>query len=331
MVELTRQLIEKLKSYNRVGVFSHIRPDGDCIGAQVATCLWLEANGVQVYAFNDDDVPLNLKWLSSYHPIEKTSPELMAQCEAFIVLDGNSPARFGEVFEEYVAQYDPPRFMIDHHPEPSSHGFDLVISVDTASSTCELIYHLFKENDIDQLSEKAAKALYTGLLTDTGSLQYDSVTPKTMKVASNLLLHGQFRPNEVAEKVFANKRKEQLQLLGRALRTIKLYQNNQIAIMYVTQDMLDSTNTTNDDCGGFVAYPLSISGIKAAILFKDLGKGIKMSLRSKSDVDVNIWARKLDGGGHKKASGAWHPGPLETAIEEVVAIGAKQILSKQDA
>jgi len=330
MVELTRQLIDKLKSFNRVGVFSHIRPDGDCIGSQVAMCLWLEANGIQVHAFNDDDVPLNLQWLTTYHTIEETSPELMAQCEAFIVLDGNSPARFGELFEEYVETYDPPRFMIDHHPEPSRHGFDLVISVDTASSTCELVYHLFKENDLNQLNEQAAKALYTGIITDTGSLQYDSVTPQTMKVASNLLHYGQFRPNEVAEKVFANKRKEQLLLLGRALRTIKLYQNNQIAIMYVTKEMLEKTNTTNDDCEGFVAYPLSISGIKAAVLFKDLGKGIKMSLRSKSDLDVNIWARKLDGGGHKKASGAWHPGPLEDAIEEVVAIGAEQILSMQE-
>ena len=69
-----------------------------------------------------------------------------------------------------------------------------------------------------------------------------------------------------------------------------------------------------------------MSGIKAAILFKDLGEGIKMSLRSKSEVDVNKWARKIGGGGHKKASGAWHPGPLEDAIEEVVEIGTKQLV-----
>jgi phosphoesterase RecJ-like protein len=107
--------------------------------------------------------------------------------------------------------------------------------------------------------------------------------------------------------------------------TIELFENNQIAIMYVTQEMLNETNTTSDDCEGFVAYPLSVSGIKAAVLFKALDGGVKMSLRSKSDVDVNIWARKIGGGGHKKASGAWHPGPLEKTIEDVVAIGAEQL------
>jgi len=327
---MIKQLTERLKTFQRVGVFSHIRPDGDCIGSQVAMVLWLQKNGVEAYAFNDDHVPLNLKWLTEYVTIHETSLELMAQCDAFIVLDGNSPSRFGPDFEHFVDSYNPPRFMIDHHPEPTHPGFEMVISVDSASSTCELVYYLFEENDINQLDTLAAKALYTGLLTDTGSMQYDSVTPNTMQIASKLLEHGDFRPNEVAEKVFANKRKEQLQLLGLALRTIRLYQDNQIATMYVTSEMLEKTNTTNDDCEGFVAYPLSISGIKAAVLFKDMGNGIKMSLRSKSDLNVNTWARKLDGGGHKKASGAWHPGPLEAAIEEVVAIGAQQLLNMQD-
>jgi len=326
---MIRQLTERLKKFNRVGVFSHIRPDGDCIGAQVATALWLQKNGVETYAFNDDHVPLNLEWLTNYFTVEKTSPELMAQCEAFLVLDGNSPARFGEQFEEYIARYNPPRFMIDHHPEPKTPGFEIVISREEASSTCELVYHLYKENDIKQLDGQAAKALYTGILTDTGSLQYDSVTPDTMRIAAELLHHGNFRPNEVAERVFANKRKEQLRLLGMALETIQLHQDNQIATMYVNSEMLAKTNTTNDDCEGFVAYPLSISGIKAAVLFKDMGDGIKMSLRSKSDLDVNVWARKLNGGGHKKASGAWHPGPLKVTMEEVISIGAEQLMSME--
>jgi phosphoesterase RecJ-like protein len=149
-----------------------------------------------------------------------------------------------------------------------------------------------------------------------------------MNVASELLRLGDFRPNEVAERVFSNKNLNQLHLLSRAMGTIKLFEDNQIAIMYVTKEMLEETNTTNDDCEGFVAYPLSITGIKAAILFKDLGEGIKMSLRSKSDdVNVNEWAREIGGGGHKKASGAWHPGPLKKAIEDVVDIGSRHLLS----
>lgn len=320
------ELIQKLKQYDTVGVFSHIRPDGDCIGAQIATCLWLEKNGITAYAFNDDDVPLNLRWLAEYFPIQKPEEKYLKKCEAFVLLDGNSPKRFGS-YSDYIQDDPKPTFMVDHHPDPHD-GFDLSISVEEASSTCELIFHLFLQNDISQVDEKSAKALYTGILTDTGSLQYDSVTPETMNIASELLRLGEFRPNEVAEQVFSNKSLNQLHLLSKAMSTIELFEDNQIAIMYVTKEMLEETNTTNDDCEGFVAYPLSVTGIKAAILFKALGDGVKMSLRSKSnDVNVNEWAREVGGGGHKKASGAWHPGPLEKAIEDLVEIGAKQLVS----
>lgn len=319
-----QQLIKKLKTYETVGVYSHIRPDGDCIGAQVATCRWLEKNGINALAFNDDEVPVNLKWLTDYFPIHRPNAKQFAKCDAIVLLDGNSPSRFGS-FEQLIEQDDKPTFMIDHHPDPKD-GFDMSISVEGASSTCQLIFHLYLQNGIKQLDKKSAKALYTGILTDTGSLQYDSVTPETMNIASELLRIGEFRPNEVAEQVFSNKTLNQLHLLSMAMGTIELHENNQIATMYVTSQMLEQTNTTNDDCEGFVGYPLSVAGIKAAILFKDLGEGIKMSLRSKSnDVDVNKWAREIGGGGHKKASGAWHEGPLQKTIEEVVAIGAKQM------
>lgn len=320
-----KELVEKLKAHQVVGVYSHIRPDGDCIGAQVATCLWLEQNGIKAFAFNDDPIPLNLQWLSDYFPIQKPKEEDLKKCDAFVLLDGNSPARFGS-YAEYIQDNPKPTYMIDHHPDPHD-GFDFSISVEEASSTCELVFHLYLQNKISQIDGPIAKALYTGILTDTGSLQYDSVTPETMNICSELLRLGEFRPNEVAERVFSNKSLNQLHLLSKAMSTIRLYADNQIATMYVTSEMLEETNTTNDDCEGFVAYPLSVTGIKAAILFKDLGEGIKMSLRSKSNsVDVNKWAREIGGGGHKKASGAWHPGPLEKTIEEVVAIGSKQLM-----
>ncbi|MBN2732292.1 MAG: bifunctional oligoribonuclease/PAP phosphatase NrnA [Balneolaceae bacterium] len=318
-----KEFIEKLKSYNVVGVYSHIRPDGDCIGAQVGVCRWLEANGIKAYAFNDDDIQLNLQWLTDFYPVQKPDEKSLKECDAFVLVDGNSPPRFGS-YAEYIKDDPKPAYMIDHHPDPQD-GFDLTISEEDASSTCELIFHLYLQDDISKLDSDVAKALYTGIITDTGSLQYDSVTPETMNTASELLRIGDFRPNVVAEKVFSNKSLNQLHLLSMAMSTIQLFEDNQIAIMYVTEEMLQETNTTSDDCEGFVAYPLSVTGIKAAILFKALGDGVKMSLRSKSEVDVNKWARKIGGGGHKKASGAWHAGPLEKTIEEVVRIGAEQL------
>lgn len=319
-----KEFIKNVKKYQRIGVYSHIRPDGDCIGAQVALSLWLKKNGYDPVAFNDDDIAENLIWLTDYFPIQKPTEEQVAGCDLLIVVDGNAPHRFGS-YEEWQKIYSKPVIMIDHHPNPED-TFDLSISVDDASSTCELIYNLYKEYDIDQIDENVAKALYTGLITDTGSLQYDSVKPETMNAAGELLRKGNFRPNLVAERVFSNQTLPQLQLLSLSLSTIQLFENNQIAVMTVTKEMLDKTGTTNSDTGGFVSYPLSITGIKAAVLLKDLDEdGVKMSLRSKSDVDVNEWARELGGGGHKKAAGAWHQGPLLKAIEDTVKIGSIQI------
>jgi len=318
-----KEFIQRLKSHQTVGVYSHIRPDGDCIGSQVAVCRWLQANGIKAYAFNDDEVPLNLRWIADIFPVQQPDEQRLNQCDAFVLVDGNSPTRFGS-YSEYMEDNPKPSYMIDHHPDPHD-GFDITISKEAASSTCELIYHLYLQDDIRKMDSDVAKALYTGLITDTGSLQYDSVTPETMNTAAELLRIGDFRPNVVAERVFSNKSLNQLHLLSMAMGTIKLFEDNQIAIMYVTEEMLKETNTTNDDCEGFVAYPLSVTGIKVAILFKALGDGVKMSLRSKSEIDVNKWARKIGGGGHKKASGAWHAGPLETTIKEVVDIGAGQL------
>lgn len=323
-----KEFIENVKNYSKIGVFSHVRPDGDCIGSQVALCRWLNKNGLDAVAFNDDEISQDLYWLTGYFPIQKATEEQTDECDLFIVVDGNAPHRFGS-YTTWQEENRRPVFMIDHHPHPEDE-FDLSISIDDASSTCELIYNLYKEHDISQIDEEVAKALYTGLITDTGSLQFDSVKPETMEAAAEILRRGNFRPNEVAEKVFSNQTQNQLKLLSRALGTIELFENNQIAVMTVTKAMLDDTGTTNADTNGFVNYPLSISGIKAAVLLKDLDEdGIKMSLRSKSDVDVNIWARELGGGGHKKAAGAWHKGPLKTAIKDTVEIGAKQLQNLQ--
>lgn len=320
-----RKFIEQVTKFDCVGVFSHIRPDGDCIGAQVALARWLEKNGVRAMAFNDNQVPQNLEWLTDFYPVGIPDEELTAQCDAFVVVDGNAPHRFGS-YETYQDNYPRPSFMIDHHPDPELAAFDISISVDKASSTCELVYKLFREHDITQIDADIAMALYTGVITDTGSLQFDSVTPETMEIAADLLRRGGFRPNEITDRVFSNKSPQQLKLLSLALDSIRLYENNQIAIMYVTQEMLRRTHTTNEDCEGLVNYPLSIAGIKAAVLLKDIdGHGIKMSLRSRSEVDVNEWAKDLDGGGHKKAAGGFHPGPLESAISEVVKIGVRQL------
>lgn len=318
------EFIKKISGYKKISVFSHIRPDGDCIGSMVALSRYLEKKGFEVRAFNDDDLPANLNWLGAYQQISKPDETSVSDSDLLILVDGNAAHRFGEM-EEWQKKHQKPWLIIDHHPDPEP-GFDMLFSDPKASSTCEMIHRLIEDDDLSLIDEEIAKALYTGILTDTGSLQFDSVTPDTVEVVADLLRRGQFKPNEVVERLFSNKNIRQYKLLSRALSTIELFSDNQIAVMSVTQKMLEETDTTNSDTEGFVNYPLSITGVKAAIIFKDLEEdGVKMSLRSRSDIDVNLWARELGGGGHKKAAGAWHSGPLEIAIRETLEIGNKQL------
>lgn len=318
-----KAFISKITRYKKVAVFSHVRPDGDCIGSQVALCLWLQKNGVDAVAFNEDEPSDNLRWLLDFFPVIKPEGEDLSDFDAFVVVDGNALHRFGKTAEG-LQDFGKPLYMIDHHPQPDDIFEEFVSRVDY-SSTCELIYELFAEHDVNQIDEQAAKAIYTGIVTDTGSFQFDSVTPNTLKAASTLLEKGEFTPNEVVEKIYSTKTLNQLHLLSMALETISLYANQQIAIICVTKAMFEETDTSNEDTEGFVSYPLSISGVKACILFREDGDQIKLSLRSRSDIDVNKWARKLDGGGHKKAAGARHSGPLKLAIKEVLKLGEDQL------
>lgn len=318
-----KEFIQKITRHSRVAVFSHIRPDGDCLGAQAAFCLWLQKNGIEAVALNEDQPGNSLNWIQELFPLRHPSEVALEQFDAYVVLDGNALHRFG-AYAEGVGELGKPIYMIDHHPQPDD-IFEAAISRTDYSSTAELVYELFAEHDISQIDSSVAKALFTGIVTDTGSFQFDSVTPNTFRAGAELIERGNFKPNEVIEKVYSNKTPNQLALLSRALETIRLFANQQIAIICVTKAMFQATNTQKEDTEGFVSYPLSIAGVKACILFREDEDRIKISLRSRSEVDVNQWARKINGGGHKKAAAGWHPGPLEKAIDDVVALGKEQL------
>ena len=316
------KLIPELLSHKKIGVFSHVRPDGDCLGSQIALCLWLEKNGVESTAFNEDVVSKNMEWLTEFKEIQKPEQSNLNEFDAFAFVDGNALHRFGETAKK-ISELEKPLYMIDHHPQPEE-VFKEFVSKTDASSTCELLYNLYAEHDSSQIDEHSAKAMYVGIVTDTGSFQFDSVKPATMKAAANLLELGNFTPDEVVQKVYSSKPMKQIKLLGLALETISLHENQQIATMFVTKAMFQETGTSNEDTEGFVAYPLSIEGVKACIFFREDEDRIKLSLRSQSDIDVNEWARELNGGGHKKAAGAWYNGNMNSAIEDVIRIGRKR-------
>lgn len=320
---MKKKLLKALKLHQTIGIFSHIRPDGDALGSQTALCLWLQKEGKTVYGFNQDPFPSNLEWMNSFFPIAAPDPDTVEKCDAYLFVDGNQLVRFGTEADK-LKNSEKPCYMIDHHPDPET-GFDVSVSVPGKSSTAELVYELICEDDADAIDPMIAKSLYTGIMTDTGSFRFNSVAAETHRAIAHLIEAGGFSPNEIHEAVYDNNEVRHLHLLGAALKNIRMFHSNQLATISVTQAMLDEAGCHQSDTEGFVSYPLSLKNTKAAFLLYEMEGKVKMSLRSKNSIDVNKVARRFNGGGHERAAGAWHPGPIEKTAEEVVEIAAQEL------
>ena len=299
-------------------MISHIGPDGDAIGSQLALYYWFRQMGKEPLLFNDDPVPDNLKWLSGQEIIRPPTEELLDQCDGFLFIDGNEPSRFGDM-SGYVEETRKPVYLIDHHLDPPEDLYRDMLWDSQASSTAYLVYLLYKETGLEGLTREAAEALYVGILTDTGSFRFDSVTAETHFAIGNIIRHGGIDPSEIYSRVYEDKSLSEYHLLGSVLEGIRLFCGGAVAVMQVTEKLLSENGCSQDDLEGFVNYPLAIRGVIVSLLFYEREGRIKISLRGKSEVDLNKVARKFNGGGHFNAAGAWHDGPIEKAVEEVVS------------
>lgn len=322
MIELLAQEFQLLKG-KTIGVISHVRPDADCIGSQVALCRWLIKAGIKTVALNDDDLNPNLKWITDYHSVKKPTVKAMRSCDAFIFVDGNQPSRFGRS-GEMAASSGKDLYLIDHHPQPAE-IYKISVSDVKASSTAELVYRLFAIHP-EYLDVESAEAMYAGIMTDTGSFRFDSVTAETHAAVADLIKATGLETEPIHRRIYDGKKLNQIQLLASVLGTIELHENNRIASMTVTKKMLAHHKSSYHDLEGMVNYGLGIEGVLASVLFCEMSDKVKLSLRSASDIDVNVWARMFNGGGHVKAAGAWYDGTIENAVKDVIAEGAKQLI-----
>ncbi len=314
--EAVINLAHQLKEFRSVAIISHVRPDADAIGSQIAMAKWLKSFGTDVLCHNDDPIPANIKWLTDIEPVEFYTQTELESCDAFLFVDGNTPDRFGE-YADFFRNAGKPAFMIDHHPQPDESLFKAMVSVPAAGSTAELVFYLYQNTNPDLIEPETATALYAGIMTDTGSFRFDSVGAHTHMIISELIRKGQLNVARIHERIYDTMSENQLKLISRALEQISCDPKTKLSVMYITEKDLEETGCTHEDTEGLINYPLSLKETKIAILFSERRNKVKMSLRSKSDFNVNTLARFFDGGGHAKAAGAWHPGPMENAVEEV--------------
>ena len=310
-----------LLSKQRIFITTHIRPDGDAIGSQLALGLFLQALGKEVVMINNDHIPDNLAWMSGVEQIQVYDQSieqrsLIDSADAIVVVDANALARLGDV-GTLIKNSQAPRLLIDHHTNPEP-GFTHSYARVSASSTAELVYELIAAKNPDLIDEAIATALYVGIVTDTGSFRYSAVTPELHRKVAAVLEKGAISPTPIHVAVYDNRRLSSLRLLSRALATITLKYEDQLGYMVISQKLLEDLQADSDETEGFVNYALSIRSVHVALLFMETARGTKVSFRSKGDVAVNEWARSMGGGGHKNASGAFIKKPLDVTIAEVV-------------
>jgi phosphoesterase RecJ-like protein len=215
--------------------------------------------------------------------------------------------------------------LIDHHLKPEG-WFDVEFIRDTAAATGELVYEIIEAIDPSLIDEEIATALYTAIVTDTGSFRYSNVSPRLHRIVADILERGEIEPAPIHETIYDRESMPSLRLLGRMLNRIRLRYDGQLAYSVVTQRMVEDTGASWDDKKGFVNYVLSIEGVKAALLFSEVDDGSKISFRSEASVRVDEWARSFGGGGHRNAAGAYVKRPtFEKAIEDVVEAAPRYI------
>lgn len=286
-------------------ITTHINPDADAIGSELAFYEILKRLNKEVYIVNHSTTPYNLQFLDKGNNIEVFDPdkhkELFNQVAVLVALDFNRVNRVVSMENDFK-QIKKLKICIDHHED--AENFADYFFIDTSySATAQIIFDFVKNTKIVELDNKIAEPIYAGIMTDTGSFRFERTTSQVHQIIAELIEKG-VNPESVYDKIYDQSKFSKLKLLGRALNSIKLAAENRLAYMILTQTDFNELNAIESDTENFVNYCLSIENVVLGILFIELKNGFKVSFRSKGEIPVNKLAAEFGGGGHKNASGA---------------------------
>ncbi len=293
MKELFKKAWEKIKNSDNIVLIAHINPDGDALGSSLSLYPILKKMKKDVKVFNaSKPLPQYLDFLPNFEKITNQIPKKM---DLMISFDCGSFDRLG------IEEKPPFLINIDHHISNTNYG-DINIIDPKAASSSQVVYNLLKTNDV-KIEKDSAICLYTALVTDTGSFQYESVNEKVFEFAADMVRCG-VKPDFVAKMLFQRDRLSRLRLLAKAYDTIELCCEGKVAFVEVTKEMMEITGAIKEDTDTIVNSIRAIASVEVACLLREEDKGIKISLRSKNYADVSEIAVKYGGGGHIKAAGA---------------------------
>jgi phosphoesterase RecJ-like protein len=300
-----------------VALTTHVNADGDGLGSEVALWHLLTARGMSVAIANPTPIPDRFHFLvPDGADRSDRAAAAIAAADVAIVLDISDLSRLGDLAAT-VGKMRGTTVCIDHHVSPGSLPAGPRLVAPEAAATAELVFDLAQALGWD-VTPQAARAMYVGILTDTGGFRFANTTPRVLHVAAALLETG-LNPESIYEDVYASAPEGRVRLMAEVLSTLVVEPDFGLAWVTVPPDALARLGATADDLDGIVEFPRSIAGVTLALLFRQLASGrIKVSFRSLGSVDSAELALQFGGGGHRKAAGAAVTGSLGEVQERVL-------------
>ncbi len=310
------EIADALKNHQSFLMLSHVRPDGDAIGSELAMGGVLEEMGKTVYYVNEDGLPTNLEFLAGSEKIQLPPAEPL-DIEVVVALDCATKPRLGE--KSLAAAAKAKLWInIDHHISNPAYG-DLNLIDATSPATGQILYNLIKDQDLP-LPAVTRDNIYVAVSTDTGSFQYGSTTAATYRMAADMVDQG-LQVGEINALTYDNHPYRRVELLRSLLNTLELCAQNKVAHWELTREVKEQLELLPEDSEGLIDMIRAIQGVEVAIFFEELMDGqIRVSMRSKNkNIDVCQVAQQFGGGGHKMAAGIRMPGPMSDAKPQVLA------------
>ncbi len=309
----------------RTVVVAHQNADGDAVGSLTGLYAVLRDNtAAEVSPLLPDGCPEDLVWLPNTDCIVDCSreleraKELIEKADLIVATDLNGLDRTGRLSEALLAS-KARKVLIDHHVGPHSEQFDITISDDGISSACELVYWTMRQTfGREVIGIDAAKSLYTGICTDTGTFSFSNTRQSVYLAAAELLTYGidPMAINQSIKNVFTTAR---LQFFGYAMsQLMTVYEDKALALMVISRADMKTYGMTSAELTGLVNEVMRLRDVDCAILIREEEGSVRLSMRSKVHVDVNLLARELfDGGGHERAAGATSHMSLDATVARV--------------
>jgi bifunctional oligoribonuclease and PAP phosphatase NrnA len=284
---------------------THVNPDADAIGSEVAFHHILKKLGKKSLVVNHSYLPYNMEFFNKDNIINRFDEEkhknIFNEVDVLVALDFNRADRTVRM-EKGFRKSIKLKICIDHHQDPEEFVDHQFIDTDYCA-TGQILYDLINQTKIVELDYEIAESIYAAIMTDTGSFRFDTTTAEVHNIIAELLKLG-VNPEQVYDKLYDQSKFSKVKLLGRALNSINLLADNKIGCMTITQKDLEELGAIESDTENFVNYNLSIENVVLGILFIELKNGFKVSFRSKGNIPVNKLASEFGGGGHTNAAGA---------------------------